>query len=324
MDSHTAMAIAPTQPAPDGAGMAEPAPGEHEEYQYLRLVRHVIDNGQFRPDRTGTGTRSCFAPPQLRFSLSDSALPLLTTKRVHTKAIIHELLWFIRGSTSTKDLSSVGVKIWDGNGSREFLDSIGLNRYATGELGPIYGFQWRHFGATYRGPDHDYQGEGIDQLASIIHHIKNRPTDRRMILSAWNPADLFKMALPPCHMFCQFYVTLPDDQHPLPRLSAILYQRSADLGLGLPFNITSYALLIHMIAQVTDTQPYELVIQLGDAHVYLNHLQPLSEVQLKRTPTPFPKLKLNPEVKDIDGFVFEDFKILDYNPHPKVEMAMSV
>ncbi|PLW12235.1 hypothetical protein PCANC_18817 [Puccinia coronata f. sp. avenae] len=297
---------------------------DHEEYQYLNLIRHVIQHGQDRPDRTGTGTRSCFAPPQLRFTLTNSTLPLITTKRVHVKAIMHELLWFIRGSTSSDELKEVGVKIWDGNGSREYLDSVGLKQYESGTLGPVYGFQWRHFGAEYQGPNHDYSGQGIDQLAQVIHAIMHRPTDRRIILSAWNPADLHKMALPPCHIMCQFYVTLPDEAHPKPRLSAILYQRSADIGLGLPFNIASYALLVHMIAQVTNTEAFELAIQLGDAHIYNNHLAPLRDVQLLRTPKPFPTLAIDPSVRHIDDFRFEHFQVVDYSSHPKLEMEMSV
>ncbi|KAH9823866.1 thymidylate synthase/dCMP hydroxymethylase domain-containing protein [Melampsora americana] len=295
----------------------------HEENQYLELVRCVIQSGQLRPDRTGTGTRSLFAPPQLRFNLENSTLPLLTTKKVFTKAIIHELLWFIKGSTSSKELSSKGVNIWNGNGSKSYLESIGLNQREEGDLGPIYGFQWRHFGAHYLTCKDDYTKQGIDQLKDCIEKIKFNPTDRRMILTAWNPMDLSKMALPPCHMFCQFYVTLPDDQHPKPRLSCILYQRSADLGLGLPFNIASYALLVHMISQVTETEPYELIIQLGDAHVYNDHLEPL-QIQLDREPREFPKIKLRKEVKEIDDFVYEDFEILNYDPHPKIEMTMSV
>jgi len=297
---------------------------EHEEHQYLNLIRHVIQHGQHRPDRTGTGTRSCFAPPQLRFTLTEGTLPLMTTKRVYTKGIIHELLWFIRGGTSSLELAEAGVKIWDANGSREFLDRVGLGHYAEGTLGPVYGFQWRHFGAPYRGPNVDYAGQGVDQLRNLIHAIIHNPTDRRIILSAWNPAALPEMALPPCHMMCQFYVTLPDEHHVRPRLSAILYQRSADIGLGLPFNIASYAMLVHMIAQVTNTEPYELVVQLGDAHVYLNHIAPLVDVQLRRTPTPFPKLLLDPNISDIDHFAFEHFQIIDYLPHPKIDMEMSV
>ncbi|EGG11703.1 uncharacterized protein MELLADRAFT_51590 [Melampsora larici-populina 98AG31] len=295
----------------------------HEEHQYLDLVRRVIDQGQHRPDRTGTGTRSLFAPPQLRFTLTDSTLPLLTTKKVFTKAIIHELLWFIKGSTSSLDLSSKGVNIWNGNGSKKYLESIGLDQRSEGDLGPIYGFQWRHFGARYKTFQDDYTDQGIDQLKECIEKIKSNPTDRRIILTAWNPSDLSKMALPPCHMFCQFYVTLADDQNPKPRLSCILYQRSADIGLGLPFNIASYALLVHMISQVTSTEPYELIIQLGDAHLYNDHLGPI-QTQLDRQPRPFPKIKLREQVHDIDGFVYEDFQISEYDPHPKIEMAMSV
>ncbi|KAI0058712.1 thymidylate synthase [Artomyces pyxidatus] len=298
----------------------------HDELQYLSLLRAVLDTGEKRPDRTGTGTVSIFAPPSLRFSLADSTLPLLTTKRTFLRGIIEELLWFVHGATDSTLLSKKGVKIWDGNGSKEFLEKRGLGHRREGDLGPVYGFQWRHFGAKYVDADHDYAGEGVDQLREVIRKIKEDPTDRRIILSAWNPADMPQMALPPCHMMCQFYVHLPDASDPCaprPRLSCLMYQRSADLGLGIPFNIASYALLTHMIAQVTGTEAHELVIQLGDAHVYKDHIDAL-EVQLQREPRPFPILRWKRDVPDIEDFVYEDFIVEGYNPHPSIPMKMSV
>ncbi|KAI4696951.1 Thymidylate synthase [Alternaria hordeiaustralica] len=191
----------------------------HEEHQYLSLIRDIVQNGEHRPDRTGTGTLAVPFPPQMKFSLSRPSsdpsqpptpiLPLLTTKRVFLRAVIGELLWFVAGSTHSKPLSEAGIKIWDGNGSRTYLDSVGLSHYEEGELGPVYGFQWRHFGAEYKGHAEDYTGQGVDQLAEIIDKLKNKPYDRRIILSAWNPADIKKMALPPCHMFAQFYSAVP-------------------------------------------------------------------------------------------------------------------
>ncbi|GAA97416.1 uncharacterized protein L969DRAFT_17325 [Mixia osmundae IAM 14324] len=301
----------------------------HEERQYLDLINRVIATGESRPDRTGTGTLSLFAPPSLRFSLRDGVLPLLTTKRVFLRGVIEELLWFVRGSTDGLVLKAKGVGIWDGNGSRAYLDSIGLTERREGDLGPVYGFQWRHFGAKYRGVEGEngvsYAGEGIDQLAEVVRKIKDSPTDRRIILSAWNPADLKIMALPPCHMFCQFYVSnLTPRDGERRRLSCIMYQRSADLGLGIPFNIASYALLTCMIARVTATEPDELIMQLGDAHVYKDHVDAL-RTQLEREPRPFPRFSWRDRTVDaIDGFEYEDFVVSDYKPHPKLEMKMSV
>jgi len=298
----------------------------HEEYQYVNLIRRVLDTGDVRPDRTGTGTLSIFAPPSFRFSLADSTLPLLTTKRTFLRGIVEELIWFIRGSTDSKLLSEKGVKIWDGNGSKEFLEKRGLGHRREGDLGPVYGFQWRHFGAKYEDCDQDYAGEGVDQLKECIRKIKEDPTDRRIILSAWNPADIPQMALPPCHMMCQFYVHLPPANalpETKPKLSCLMYQRSADLGLGIPFNIASYALLTHMIAHVSGTDPHELVIQLGDAHVYRDHVDAL-EIQLKREPRPFPKVRFQRSLDDIDQFTSEDIVVEGYNPHPTIAMKMSV
>ncbi|GAA5993895.1 hypothetical protein JCM5350_000113 [Sporobolomyces pararoseus] len=307
-----------------------------EEQQYLDLVRRIITEGGKREDRTGTGTVSLFAPPQLRFSLSQTTaqgetsliLPLLTTKKVFTRGIIEELLWFVAGSTDSKLLSEKNVKIWDGNGSREFLDKVGLGHREEGDLGPVYGFQWRHFGAEYKTAKDNYDGQGVDQLAEVVRKIKENPMDRRIILSAWNPADIPKMALPPCHMFCQFYVTLPSPDSPIQknRLSCIMYQRSADLGLGVPFNIASYALLTHMIALVTDTIPHEFILQIGDAHVYLDHVDAL-KTQLWRQPYEFPKFewkRTKEEIGGIDGFELSDFKVVGYKSHESIPMKMSV
>ncbi|KAG0355077.1 Thymidylate synthase [Podila minutissima] len=314
------------------------AEGQHEEHQYLNMLRHVMDHGEFRADRTGTGTRSIFAPPSMRFSLEDDVFPLLTTKRVFFRAVLEELLWFVKGDTNGLHLSEKGIKIWDGNGSREYLDKVGLSHRKVGDLGPVYGFQWRHFGAEYKDCDTDYTGQGVDQLAEVIWKIKNTPTDRRIIMSAWNPADLKKMALPPCHMFCQFYVSTPTEAQPRAKLSCQLYQRSCDMGLGVPFNIASYALLTKMIAYMTDLDCGEFIHTMGDTHIYLDHTEAL-KVQIEREPRLFPKLFIRPSqpeidgseststprvVRDIDDFTVEDFILEGYNPHKKIDMAMSV
>ena len=252
------------------------------------------------------------------FSLRDGAMPLLTTKRTFWRGLAEELLWFISGPTNAKELSAKGIHIWDGNGSREFLDSRGLGHREEGDLGPVYGFQWRHFGATYTDCHADYTGQGVDQLARAIETIKTNPTDRRIVVSAWNPSDLGAMALPPCHMFMQFYVDVDKGE-----LSCQMYQRSADVGLGVPFNIASYALLTHLIAHVTGLKPGEFVHVMGDAHVYTNHVEPLKE-QLLREPRPFPTLTINPDKRDIDSFTLDDFKLEGYKPHPTIKMEMAV
>ncbi|KAL8674820.1 MAG: hypothetical protein Q9168_000801 [Polycauliona sp. 1 TL-2023] len=336
----------------------------HEEYQYLDLIREILADGEHRPDRTGTGTLSLFAPRPLRFSLSRPSdpsstssppipiLPLLTTKRVFLRAVIAELLWFIAGSTSSIPLSDAGIKIWDGNGSREYLDSVGLSHREIGDLGPVYGFQWRHFGAEYVDAKTDYTGQGVDQLAEVIDKLKNKPYDRRIILSAWNPKDLGKMALPPCHMFAQFYVSFPrggdvsaleksrdgeirtgDDStttsttiksKPRGVISCQLYQRSCDMGLGVPFNIASYALLTHMLAHVCDLTPGTFTHTMGDSHVYLDHVDAL-KVQLEREPREFPELVIKRESGgSIDGWKAEEFEVKGYKPHPSIGMKMSV
>mmetsp|Transcript_4221 Transcript_4221/g.6175 ORF Transcript_4221/g.6175 Transcript_4221/m.6175 type:complete len:520 (-) Transcript_4221:99-1658(-) len=288
-----------------------------EEMQYLELCRDIIENGVKRGDRTGTGTLSKFGT-QMRFSLRDNTLPLLTTKRTFWRGVAEELLWFISGNTNANDLAAKDIHIWDGNGSREFLDSSGLGHREVGDLGPVYGFQWRHFGAKYEDMNTDYTGKGVDQLAECIDKIKNNPEDRRIIMSAWNPADLELMALPPCHMFCQFYVDTEKGE-----LSCQMYQRSADMGLGVPFNIASYALLTHMMAQACGLKAGDFVHTIGDAHVYSNHVDALKE-QLERAPRAFPKLKMNPDKKDIDSFTFDDFEVVGYKPHKTIKMKMAV
>lgn len=338
----------------------------HEEHQYLNLIRDILANGEHRPDRTGTGTYSLFAPQPLRFALSrpsasdptqiDLLLPLLTTKRVFTRAVIAELIWFVEGCTSNVPLQEQNVHIWDGNGSRAYLDSVGLSHRKEGDLGPVYGFQWRHFGAEYEDAEADYTGKGVDQLAEVVRKLRETPYDRRIIMSAWNPADLKKMALPPCHMFAQFYVSFPSkvrrgttstnganhasaDGQAQPSgetergvLHTILYQRSCDMGLGVPFNIASYALLTHMLAAVCDLTPGSLTHNMGDAHVYLDHISALEE-QITREPRPFPTLRL-PEtrkgsaakdgVHSMEGWQVADFVIENYAPHKAVAMKMSV
>jgi thymidylate synthase len=264
------------------------------ERAYLDLLAEVLQSGARKTDRTGTGTLSVFGR-QLRFNLADS-FPLLTTKKLHTKSILTELLWFLRGDTNVKWLQERGVSIWD-----EWADE-------NGDLGPVYGYQWRH----WRTPD----GREIDQIAQLIQSLKKKPDSRRHIVSAWNPADVDKMALPPCHALFQFYVANG-------KLSCQMYQRSADLFLGVPFNIASYAALTLMVAQVTDLKPGEFVLTLGDAHIYLNHLEQVRE-QLTRSPRPFPKLKLNPAVKELLDFRYEDFTLEAYDPHPAIKAPIAV
>ena len=262
--------------------------------QYLDLLRHIRDNGVEKTDRTGTGTRSVFGY-QMRFPLSEG-FPLLTTKKLHLKSIIYELLWFLKGDTNVKYLQDHGVRIWN-----EWADP-------DGSLGHIYGYQWRSW------PDNN--GGNIDQITRAIDDIRHNPDSRRIIVSAWNVADLDNMNLPPCHAFFQFYVA--DG-----KLSLQLYQRSADCFLGVPFNIASYALLLLMAAQVTGLEPGDFVHTLGDAHIYLNHLEQV-DLQLSREPRPLPKMILNPEVKDIFDFKYEDFTLEGYDPHPHIAAQVSV
>jgi len=248
-------------------------------------------------------------------------LPLLTTKRVFLRAVVHELLWFISGSTSSAALSAAGIKIWDGNGSRENLDALGFHSRAPGDLGPVYGFQWRHFGAAYRGCDADYAGEGVDQLAEVLRCLEHDRYNRRIVLSAWNPAALKDMVLPPCHMFAQFFVSTDA------RLSCCLYQRSCDMGLGVPFNIASYALLTHILAHAAGLGPGEFVHCMGDAHVYSDHVDAL-RVQLDREPRDWPTVRFNTPggggLKEVEQMKVEDIVVEGYKPHAGIKMEMSV
>lgn len=287
---------------------------EHDERQYLELIRNIIENGNVKGDRTGTGTISIFGA-QMRFDLRES-FPLLTTKRVFWRGVAEELLWFIQGCTNANKLADKNVHIWDANGSKEFLGKLGLTDREEGDLGPVYGFQWRHFGAEYKDMYASYDGQGVDQLKNIIDTIRTNPDDRRMVMSAWNPCQLKEMALPPCHALCQFYVCNGE-------LSCQLYQRSADMGLGVPFNIASYALLTYMIAHVTGLKPGDFVHTLGDAHVYSNHVEAL-KVQIERKPRSFPTLRITKSTDDIDSITMDDFVIEGYKPHPKIAMKMAV
>ena len=262
--------------------------------QYHDLLRHILKNGVRKGDRTGTGTLSCFGY-QMRFNLADG-FPLLTTMKLHVKSIIHELLWFLQGDTNIKYLQDNGVKIWD-----EWADE-------QGNLGPVYGYQWRNWPT----PD----GGHIDQIAKLVEMIKTNPNSRRLIVTAWNPADVDRMALPPCHCLFQFFVA--DG-----KLSCQLYQRSADTFLGVPFNIASYALLTLMVAQVCGLEPGEFVHTFGDVHLYLNHLEQ-AELQLTREPRGLPTMQIDPTVKDIFAFRYEHFELLNYNPHPHIKAAVSV
>ncbi|MCL2560215.1 MAG: thymidylate synthase [Turicibacter sp.] len=266
----------------------------HQEHQYLDLIKHILKNGEHKSDRTGTGTTSVFGH-QIRFDLSEE-FPLLTTKKVHWKSVVHELLWFVAGDTNVKYLQDNGVRIWN-----EWADE-------DGNLGPVYGHQWRSWEAV--------DGRVIDQFSDVIEQIKTNPDSRRLLVNAWNIGDLDKMALPPCHMMFQFYVSNG-------KLSCQLYQRSADVFLGVPFNIASYALLTLMVAHVTGLKPGEFVHTFGDAHIYDNHTEQVNE-QVSREPKPFPKLKINRQVDSVFDFKFEDFDLVDYDPHPLIKGKVSV
>ena len=262
--------------------------------QYLDLLRRIKEEGVIKTDRTGTGTKSVFGH-QMRFNLADG-FPLVTTKKCHLKSIIHELLWFLKGDTNVKYLQENGVRIWN-----EWADE-------NGDLGHVYGYQWRSWP--------DYKGGHIDQISQVIEQIKNNPDSRRLLVSAWNVAEVDEMALPPCHLLFQFYVA--DG-----RLSLQLYQRSADCFLGVPFNIASYSLLLLMVAQVCGLEPGEFVHTTGDTHLYLNHLEQ-TDLQLTREPRPLPQMRLNPEVKNIFDFKYEDFELLNYDPHPHIKGVVAV
>ena len=270
---------------------------------YLDLMRHVYEQGREKSDRTGTGTRSVFGY-QMRFDLA-AGFPLLTTKKLHLKSIIHELLWFLRGDTNVRALQANGVRIWD-----EWADE-------NGDLGPVYGHQWRH----WKTPD----GREIDQIARLLDSLRNNPDSRRHIVTAWNPGDVEDMALPPCHALFQFYVApaAPGEADPRPQLSCQLYQRSADIFLGVPFNIASYALLTLMLAQVCNYRPGDFVHSFGDAHLYANHFEQV-RLQLSRAPRALPVMRLNPAVRDLFAFRFEDFSLEGYDPHPHIAAPVAV
>lgn len=286
-----------------------------EEKKYLEITKDCIQNGSFQHDRTGTGTFALFGQ-NMRFSLSESTLPLLTTKFVPFRVVLEELLFFIRGQTDNKILKEKNIHIWDGNSTKEFFMKNGINREAD-DLGPVYGFQWRHYGAQYNTCNDDYTDKGIDQLNNVIETLKKNPNSRRMIVVAWNPIQLKEMALPPCHCLFQFLVTGN-------KLSCILYQRSGDMGLGIPFNIASYSILTHMVAKITGLEPHEFIHFIGDTHVYSNHVEPLKE-QLEREPRTFPKLRFREKkYEKLEDFEFEDFIVEGYDPYPKITMKMAV
>ncbi len=273
--------------------------------QYLNLLKHILDDGVSKTDRTGTGTISCFGY-QMRFDLS-KGFPLVTTKKVHTKSIIYELLWFLRGETNIKYLKDHGVSIWDEWAADD------------GELGPVYGKQWRRWATS----SNEETKTEIDQITQVIEQIKKTPDSRRLIVSAWNVADLPKMALMPCHVLFQFYVAPPGPGEKRAKLSCQLYQRSADVFLGVPFNIASYALLTMMIAQVCDLDAGEFIHVFGDVHLYNNHIEQ-AKLQLSRQPFPLPSMELNPSVKNIFDFTFEDFTLENYQSHPAIKAQVAV
>ncbi len=278
--------------------------------QYLELVRRILDEGHERSDRTGTGTLGVFGH-QLRVDLADG-FPLVTTKKVHFRSVLHELLWFVRGETHVASLQAAGVSIWDEWATPEQTARFGR---PPGELGPVYGHQWRRFGATRRH-DGGYEDDGVDQLARLVDGLRRDPNGRRHLVTGWNPKEATEVALPPCHTLFQLYVDRG-------RLSCQLYQRSADVFLGVPFNIASYALLTTMLAAVTGLEPGEFVHTFGDVHLYLNHLEQ-ARLQLTRAPRPLPTLRLRPGVSELFSFVAEDFTLEGYEPHPAIKAEVSV
>lgn len=297
-----------------------------EESNYLELLKNILHNGSERKDRTGVGTKGIFGT-QLRFSLENNKVPMLTTKKIYTKSVIEELLFFLRGDTDTNKLMDKGVNIWKGNTTREFLDKRGLTHLPDGYMGKGYGFQWRRFGENSlnlddvvgEGVDIPYTFKGVDQLAQVIETLKTNPTDRRIIMTAWNPQQLPEMALAPCHILCQFYV---DGDN----LSCQWYQRSVDTFLGLPFNITSYAILTHIMAKTVGLKAKELIFIGGDTHIYINHVDQVAE-QISREPFPFPTIEINKElhlVEDIEKLQYEDFTIKNYQSHPAIKAIMAI
>ena len=286
----------------------------HPEYQYINMLYKIIDQGSVRTDRTEIGTKSLFGC-QMRYDISKH-FPLLTTKRMYWKGIVEELLWFLRGDTDAKKLQEKNVHIWDGNSSRKYLDSIGLHNYREGECGPIYGFNFRHFGGEYKGCC-NCEG-GYDQVKNCLNLIRNNPTSRRILINLWNPCDLDKVALPACHVLYQFYVNNG-------KLSCSMYQRSGDMGLGVPFNIASGSLMTYIFAKLTNLQPGEFIHTIGDAHVYLNHIDALKK-QLERDPRPFPFVEIDStkEYNCVEDFEYDDFTVNGYYPFPSVKMKMAI
>ena len=287
---------------------------------YHDIAQNILDNGNYRIDRTNTGIYSIFGT-QMRFNIKNN-IPILTTKRVPFKTCIHELLWFLNGNTNNKDLQKNNVHIWDGNSSREFLDRVGLDNLDEGDCGACYGFQWRHFGATYIDCNTDYTGIGFDQVNYVLNLLKNDPFSRRIFLSAWNSADLKNTCLPPCHVSIQFYVTEKNNKK---YLSGHMYQRSADWFLGEPFNILSYTALVYLFAEICDMIPYELVISTGDTHIYSNHMEQMKE-QLSRSYLAKPRLWINPDVKnkELHEISIDDFDLIGYFSHPTIKGKMAV
>lgn len=287
----------------------------HEENQYLDLIKTIIEKGSNEKGRNGDVRVHIGA--SMRFSLRENVIPFLTTKKLAWKTCLKELLWFLKGDTNNKHLKEENVHIWDDNGSRDFLDSRGLQHLEEDDLGPVYGHQWRHFNAAYDTCHTDYAGKGVDQIAYIIEQLKNPETrtSRRLVMSAWNPCQLNEMALPPCHVLCQFNVVNGNE------LSCCLYQRSGDVGLGVPFNIASYAMLTRIIASVCGLEATEFIYFLSNAHIYDDHIESLKE-QIKREPYPFPKLKIKETIQDIDEISLDNFVVEDYNFHSKIAMKM--
>ena len=287
-----------------------------EEYQYLQLIKDILEDGNKETTRNGT-TFSLFGRT-MRFSLKDNKIPILTTKQTAWKTCLKELLWFIHGSTDNRELLLQNVHIWDGHSSREYLDSVGLHTREENDLGPIYGHQWRHFNAPYTDFNENYKGQGIDQLQHIIDMLKNPETrtSRRLVMSAWNPCQINEMALPPCHVLCQFNV------HSGNKLSCALYQRSGDVGLGVPFNIASYSFLTHLLAKHCGLEPFEFIYFLGNAHIYDDHVQPLKE-QLTNIPFEFPTIQINTR-ENINDYKTTDFVIHNYKMCEKINMKMRI
>lgn len=288
---------------------------KHPEEAYLDLLRRVLQNGSFQNDRTGIGCYSIFGD-QIRFSIKDR-FPLLTTKKVFWKGIVEELLWFLKGQTNNKILKDKGVHIWDGNSSREFLDKVGLSKNAEDDCGAIYSFQWTHFGADYIDCNTNYKGQGVNQIEWVVNEIKTNPTSRRIFMSAWNPKDLNKMCLPPCHVSAQFHVR--DGKY----LSCHMYQRSCDVFLGLPFNIASYSLLTYLIAKKTGLIPDELIISLGNVHIYSNHVEQVKE-QLAREPMEWCTLDITDDDWTWDTLSSDKIKISNYNSHSSIKAPMAI